>query len=150
MLGPLPYRVLSMIVATAGTFDLFHVGHVNLLRRCRVLAGDEGEVVVILNLDEFVERYKNKRPVIPYQDRAEVLRACRYVDVVIPNVGNEDLKPVLDDLRPDVLAVGDDWKERDYHAQITASPGWLRGRGINLRYLPRTAGIASSLIRGRL
>ena len=139
-----------MIVATAGTFDLFRVGHVNLLRRCRVLAGDEGEVVVILNLDDFVERYKGKRPVIGYQERAEVLRSCRYVDVVIPNVGGEDLKPVLNELRPDVLAVGSDWQDRDYHKQITASPGWLRGRGINLRFFPYTTSESSSLIRGRL
>src|SRR4051812_2134643 len=77
----------SMIVATAGTFDLFHAGHANLLRRCRWLAGEDGEVVVILNLDEFVEAYKGRRPVVAYQDRAAVLRALRDVDVVVPNVG---------------------------------------------------------------
>lgn len=139
-----------MIVATAGTFDLLHVGHVNLLRRCRALAGDEGEVIVILNLDEFVERYKGKRPVIPYQERATMLRALRDVDVVVPNVGHEDLKPVLNEVRPDVLAVGDDWKDRDYHKQINASPGWLRGRGINVRYFPYTQSTSSTLIRERL
>src|SRR5690242_9580210 len=119
-----------MIVATAGTFDLFHEGHVNLLRRCRFLAGEDGEVIVILNLDDFVEAYKGRRPAVPYQARAAVLRECRSVDVVVPNVGGADLKPSLAEVRPDLLVVGDDWKDKDYHAQIGATPSWLRGRGI--------------------
>lgn len=139
-----------MIVATAGTFDLFHVGHVNLLRRCRMLAGEEGEVIVILNLDEFVERYKGRLPIIGYQDRADVLRAMRDVDVVVPNVGGADLKPVLHEIRPDLLVVGSDWQTKDYHAQINASPDWLSRRGINLIYHPYTPRISSSAIRERL
>lgn len=141
---------LSMIVATAGTFDLFHVGHANLLRRCRWLAGDDGEVIVILNLDDFVESYKGKRPVIGYQDRAAVLRALRDVDVVVPNVGGSDLKPSLIEAAPDILLVGSDWQARDYYAQINASPAWLRAHGITVRYEPYTPNISTSLIRERM
>ncbi len=139
-----------MNVATAGTFDLFHAGHVNLLRRCRWLAGEEGEVIVILNLDEFVERYKGRKPIVAYQDRAAVLRECRSVDVVVPNVGGPDLKPSLTEIRPDLLVVGDDWKDKDYHGQIGATPSWLRGRGINLYFVPYTPNISTSLIRERM
>lgn len=138
-----------MRVCTIGTFDLFHRGHVNLLARCRTLAGD-GEVVVGLNLDEFVEEYKGRAPVIDYSDRAAVLRACRYVDVVVPNVGKADSKPILMSIRPDLLVVGSDWQDRDYHAQIDASPAWLEQRGIRLVYLSYTAGISSTAIKERL
>jgi glycerol-3-phosphate cytidylyltransferase len=105
---------------------------------------------VILNLDEFVERYKGKRPVIGYQDRAAVLRALRDVDVVVPNVGGPDLKPSLTEVRPDLLVIGSDWKDKDYYGQIGASPDWLRKRGIALRFEPYTEHISSSLIRERL
>lgn len=139
-----------MVIATAGTFDLFHVGHVNLLRRCRLLAGEDGEVIVILNLDEFVEAYKGRRPVIGFQDRAAVLRAMRDVDVVVANVGGADLKVTLEEVRPDILVVGSDWQDKDYHAQIGATPSWLRSRGINLIYHPYTPHISSTAIRERL
>jgi len=138
-----------MRVCTLGTFDMFHRGHVNLLARCRTLAGD-GEVVVGLNLDEFVEAYKGRRPVIDYSDRAAVLRSCRYVDVVVPNVGKNDCKPILMAVRPDLLVVGSDWRDRDYHAQIDASPAWLEQRGIRLVFLPYTADISTTLIRERM
>lgn len=139
-----------MVIATAGTFDLLHIGHLNLLRRCRWLAGDEGEVIVILNMDDFVESYKGRRPVIPYAERAAMLRALRDVDVVVPNVGGADLKPSLTEARPDLLVVGSDWKTKDYYGQIGASPDWLRKRGIALRFEPYTPGVSTTLIRSRL
>lgn len=138
-----------MIVATLGTFDLFHRGHVNLLRRCREVAqGDE--VIVGLNLDEFVEEFKGRRPVVNYSDRAAVLRACRYVDLVVPNVGKADSKPILMSMRPDVLVVGSDWQDRDYHAQIAASPEWLAARGIHIIYVPYTTDISTTALRRRI
>jgi len=137
-------------VYVGGTFDLFHTGHVNLLRGAHRLAGEDPEVVVALNTDEFVEAYKGRRPVISYSDRAEVLRACRYVDIVIPNVGGADSKPTLMSVRPDLLVVGSDWRDKDYHAQIGASPKWLANRGINLVFLPYTPFISSTSIRTSL
>ena len=138
-----------MRVCTLGTFDLFHRGHVNLLARCRALAGN-GEVLVGLNLDEFVLEYKGRAPVVNYSDRAAVLRACRYVDVVLPNVGKSDSKPILMSMRPDLLVVGSDWRDKDYNAQIDASDEWLAMRGIRLVYLPYTREISTTLLRGRM
>jgi cytidyltransferase-like protein len=71
---------VSNIVYTGGTFDLFHSGHVNLLKRCREVAGPDGKVVASLNTDDFIWQFKNKRPVCSESERAEVLLACRYVD----------------------------------------------------------------------
>ena len=85
-----------------------------------------------------------------YSDRAAVLRSCRYVDLVVPNVGKSDCKPILMSIRPDLLVVGSDWQCRDYHAQIDASPEWLAMRGIRLVYLPYTAEISTTLLRGRM
>lgn len=138
-----------MRVSTLGTFDLFHRGHVNLLMRCRAMARG-GEVVVGLNLDEFIEEFKGRPPVVDYADRAAVLRACRYVDLVVPNIGKADSKPILMSIRPDLLVVGSDWKDKDYNAQINASPEWLAERGIRLVYLPYTAEISTTLLRGRM
>ncbi len=60
-----------MNVITLGTFDLFHLGHLKLLKRCRDFAGEHGVVTVGLNTDEFITRYKGKPPVMSYEERAE-------------------------------------------------------------------------------
>lgn len=139
-----------MRVYTGGTFDLFHYGHVGLLRQCRAIAGPNGTVTVGLNTDEFVALYKDRAPVMTYAEREIVLGACRYVDEVIPNVGGHDSKPAIDGARPDVLVIGSDWLNKDYHAQLSVTPQWLDERGITIRYVPYTEGISTSSIRKRL
>ena len=134
------------VVLTLGTFDLFHAGHVNLLARCRILAGKRGLVVVALNPDEFIEQYKGRPPVISYQDRYSVVSACRYVDRVIRGTGS-DSKPAIESVGPDVIAVGSDWESKDYHAQLGVTPEWLAERNIRIEYLPYTPNISSSQIR---
>lgn len=135
-----------MIVYTGGTFDLFHSGHVNLLQRCSEL----GSVTVALNTDEFIEAYKGKPPVMSYAEREAVLRACRYVDDVIPNVGGADSKISIDLVHPDIIVIGSDWARRDYYAQMQFDQDWLDARGIGLAYIPYTSGISTTNIKGRL
>lgn len=137
---------MGLTIYTGGTFDLFHSGHVNLLRQCKQL----GRVVVSLNTDEFIENYKGKPPVIRYDDRYEVLSACKYVDEVIPNIGGEDSKPAIEAVMPNIIAVGSDWARRDYHAQMGFTQDWLDERGISLLYIPYTQGISSTDIKKRL
>jgi len=134
-------------VYTGGTFDLFHIGHVRLLWRCSKLASPDGEVVVALNTDDFVAAYKGRPPVIPYAERREILEACRYVDRVVPNHGGADSKPAIEWVQPDIIAVGSDWQDRDYHAQMGFTQAWLDERGIRLIYLPYTEGVSTSDIR---
>jgi len=136
-----------MIVLTLGTFDLFHYGHVRLLLRCRGLAGPSGKVIVALNPDAFVEQFKGRRPVLSYEDRKEVLEACRYVDKVVANDGGADSKPVITRVRPDLIVVGDDWKHRDYYAQLSVTEAWLEQQDIRVIYVPYTSTISSSQIR---
>lgn len=138
-------------VLTLGTFDLFHAGHVNLLRACDQEAGPSGRVVVGLNTDGFVLRYKHHLPVIDYRDREAVLIACRYVSAVVPNDQPDGtIRDVLDAVRPDVIVVGSDWQGRDYLAQLGIGPDDLRAYSTRIAYRPYTSGISSTAIKERL
>jgi glycerol-3-phosphate cytidylyltransferase len=138
---------LGLKLYTGGTFDLFHSGHANFLRVCAEISDT---VVVSLNTDEFIEAYKGKPPVISYKDRYEVLMACRYVDWVIPNSGGADSKPAIQEVSPDIIAIGSDWARKDYCAQMGFTQDWLDERGISVIYIPYTAGISSTAIKARL
>lgn len=137
----------SMKLYTGGTFDLFHSGHVNFLKQCKKVADF---VIVSLNTDDFVEKYKNKKPIVSYEDRSAVLLACRYVDEVIPNAYGEDSKPTILQVNPDIIAIGDDWAKKDYYKQMNFTQDWLDQHEITLIYLPYKEGISSSVIRQRL
>jgi glycerol-3-phosphate cytidylyltransferase len=137
---------MSNLVYTGGTFDLFHAGHARFLQRCAEL----GPVVVALNTDEFIEEYKGKPPVISYADREAVLLACRYVDRVVPNIAGADSKPTIEEVWPDIIAIGTDWARRDYHAQMGFDQDWLDEREIALIYIPYTQGISSTAIKERM
>jgi glycerol-3-phosphate cytidylyltransferase len=143
---------MRMIIYTGGSFDLFHVGHLELLDACRQLAGADGRVVVSLNTDQFITDYKGHAPAQSFDVRAEVLRACRHVDLVVANVGGPDSRPAIDVVRPDLLVIGADWldpdeDERRYHAQLGVTPEWLAERGLRIAYIPRTRGTSSTALR---
>lgn len=137
---------MSEIIYTGGTFDLFHSGHVNFLKRCAAL----GDVYVALNSDEFVESYKGYPPIISYDDRKEVLQSCRYVKDVVSNIGNEDSTISIDMVQPSIIAIGSDWARKDYYSQMGFTQDWLDKRGIGLVYFPYTPNISSTQIRQNL
>ena len=138
------------IVYTGGTFDLFHSGHVNLLKRCREVAGQDGKVVVALNTDDFIFQFKNKKPICSEQERLDVLLACKYVDEVVMNVGGQDSRISIEMVAPNYIVVGSDWANKDYYAQMSFTQEWLDERGIGLVYVPYTKTISSTKIRGRM
>ena len=137
---------MGLKVYTGGTFDLFHAGHVRFLERCRQF----GNVTVALNTDEFIEAYKGKPPVMSYEERAEVLLACRFVHDVVPNFDGADSRTAIDWVEPDLIVIGSDWAVRDYHAQMGFDQAWLDERGIGLCYLPYTKGVSSTDIKARI
>lgn len=141
--------MVSRIVLTLGTFDLLHVGHLELLRESRSLS-QGGKVVVGLNTDGFVERYKGQPCVQTYAERAEMLMACRYVDLVVANVGEQDSRTVIDVVRPDLLTIGDDWLTRDYLGQLGLTQDWLDERKLEIAYIPRTTGESTTRLRALL
>ena len=139
-----------MKIYTGGTFVLFHAGHVNFLKRCKQLVGLDGQVIVSLNTDEFISAYKGKPPICTYEERAEVLLACQFVDQVIPNIGGSDSKPAIMSVEPNYIAIGTDWARRDYYAQMQFDQDWLDDLKIGLIYIPYTSNISSTDIKSRL
>ena len=140
----------GLVVYTGGTFDLFHAGHVNFLKRCKEIAGELGSVVVSLNTDEFIKEYKGKPPVVSFSDRMAVLKACKYVDQVIANSGGADSKPTILQVSPNIIAIGTDWARKDYYKQMQFTQDWLDEKDISLIYIPYTKGISSTEIKTRL
>lgn len=125
-----------------GVFDLFHVGHVNLLKRASGLCD---RLIVGVSIDELVQ-YKGKSPVIPFAERVHVVESCRYVDVVIPQTDMDKISLVTK-LNVDRLFVGDDWygseKWRLYEVELSVL-------GCDVVYLPYTHGTSSTLINKTL
>ena len=135
----------DLTVYTGGTFDLFHAGHVNFLRRCAEI----GDVVVALNTDEFIESYKGQPPVCSFQERRDVLEACRWVASVVTNTGGADSKESILDVRPDVIAIGTDWARKDYYLQMGFTQDWLDEMDISLMYIPYTHSISTTKLKAR-
>ena len=141
--------ILLAIIYTGGTFDLFHSGHINLLSRCREIAGLDGKVIVSLNTDEFILKYKGKAPIMNQNERRQVLLSCKFVDEVIINVGNEDSTIAIEEARPNYIVVGSDWAMKNYYQQMNFSQEWLDERKIGLVYVPYTRDISSTNIKKR-
>lgn len=93
-------------VITYGTFDLFHIGHVNLLKRAKSL-GDR--LIVGVSTDEF-NQSKGKTTLVPYAHRAAILESCRYVDLVIPEQNWQQKRPDIVQHKVDIFVMGDDWR----------------------------------------
>lgn len=137
------------IVYTGGTFDLFHSGHVNLLKRCKDIAGN-GLVVVSLNTSEFIEKYKGTPPVCSDDERFAVVSACMYVDEVVWNIGGSDSKIAIEMVSPDYIVIGSDWAKKDYYSQMNFTQEWLDKKGIGLVYVPYTKNVSSTDIKKRI
>lgn len=121
-----------------GVFDLFHIGHLNILRNAKVLCS---KLIVGVTTDELVS-YKHKKAVISYKERAEIVRSIEYVDMVIPQE-EIDKYEIWSKLHFDILFVGSDWHN---------NPKWkiyerkLKAKGVRIIYLPYTKGTTSTLI----
>jgi glycerol-3-phosphate cytidylyltransferase len=141
---------MGLRIYTGGSFDLYHWAHAEFLKRCKQLAGPDGEVIVSLNTDEFIKEYKKKGLVMTYEERRRALLSCRWVDDVVANLGGADSKVAIELVRPDLIVIGSDWARKDYYAQMQFDQDWLDERGIGLCYIPYTQGISSTDIKTRL
>lgn len=123
---------------TTGVFDLFHIGHLNLLRNARALCD---KLVVGVTTDDLVA-YKHKRSVIAFEERFEIVRACRYVDAVVPQE-TLDKFAAWEKLRFDVMFVGDDWFKSERWEALDKK---FQELGVKIVYFPYTKGTSSTLI----
>ena len=135
------------VLYTGGTYDIFHFGHTNFLKQCARISD---EVVVALNTDDFISQFKGMPPVMSYKEREKSLLNCPFVDRVIPNLSGQDSKPTILSVRPNIVAIGDDWAHKDYYKQMQFTQQWLEENKIVLVYIPYTRGISTSEIKSRI
>ncbi len=128
---------------TTGVFDLFHIGHLNILKRAK----EQCEYLIVgVSTDEVVEEYKKKKPVIPFEERLEIIKAIRYVDEVIPQTSMDKLK-AWETLHYDALFHGSDWKGSAMYDEVEEK---LKSVGVDMVFLPHTTGTSSTMIIDRL
>lgn len=133
--------MIKKIVYVQGTWDLFHTGHVNILRKAYKMAK---ELIVGVNTDESVKRHKGDYPIISYHDRVKILKACKYVGRIIEG----DLTFSIDKLKRykiEVLVLGSDWK-----GEYLAGVDEAKEIGIKVVYFPYTKGISTTKIKERI
>lgn len=122
---------------TTGVYDMFHIGHLNILRRAKAQCDF---LIVGVSTDELVKQEKNKTPIITYHERVEIIKELRCVDMVVPQHNKNKLQ-AWNEYHFEKMFVGSDWK---------GTPQWLRFEeqfaplGVEIVYLPYTEGISSS------
>lgn len=131
ILYPAPKKPLTVL--TFGTFDLFHIGHLNIIQRAKELANG-GELIVGISTDAFNFSKKNKNPIINQEERISILKAIRYVDKVFYEESMEKKSEYLIKYKADILVMGDDWKGKF----DDVSPN------IKVLYLSRTPNISTT------
>ena len=128
---------------TTGVFDMFHVGHLNILRRAKEQCD---YLIVGVSTDELCKKRKSKYPIICENDRIQILKAIRYVDKVIKQENMNKLEVIIK-YNIDVVFVGSDWKDtpswNEYEKQFAEV-------GCAIVYLDHTDGISSTILRNRL
>ncbi len=128
---------------TTGVFDMFHIGHLNILKRAKEQCD---YLIVGVSTDEVVETYKQKRPVIPFEERIAIVEAIRYVDKVVPQISMDKME-AYNALKFDALFHGSDWKGSNMYEKIVAD---FEKVGVDVVFLPHTDGISSTIIREKV
>ena len=128
---------------TTGVYDLFHIGHLNILRRAK----EQCEYLIVgVSTDEIVEEYKGKRPVVPFDERIEIVKAIRYVDEVVPQTSMNKME-AWEKIHFDALFHGSDWKGSHMYDDIEKK---LKEVGVDMVFLPHTEGTSSALLTDKL
>lgn len=128
---------------TTGVYDMFHVGHLNILKKAKELCE---YLIVGVTTDRLSQERKGKLPIICQEDRIAIVEAVRYVDKVVIQDDMDKLKPVVEN-KVDAVFVGSDWK---------GTPSWVEYEkqfasvGCQVVYLDHTDGISSTILRERL
>ena len=122
---------------TAGVYDLFHIGHLNLLKSAKSVCD---RLIVGVSTDELVMEYKNKKPVISYSDRSQIVSSITYVDGVVAQRTLSKVE-MWHRLKFNTLIVGDDWL---HTPQWTNTEAELNELGCRVFYFPRTRGVSST------
>lgn len=124
---------------TTGVFDMFHIGHLNILKRAK----EQCEYLIVgVSTDEVVQSYKHKTPIVPFEDRCTIVSAIKYVDEVVPQV-SMDKFAAWQKLHFNALFHGDDWKGSPMYEKAQAS---FEKVGVDVVFLPHTDGVSSTFL----
>mgnify|MGYP004547596869 CR=1 FL=1 len=128
---------------TSGVYDMFHIGHLNIIQRAKEQCD---YLIVGVTSDELCLKRKNKLPIIPEKDRIAIVKAIKYVDKVIVQSDMDKLR-IVKDYHVDKVFVGSDWKgTKSWNEYENA----FKAVGCEVVYLDHTDGISSTILRGRL
>lgn len=128
---------------TTGVFDMFHIGHLNILKRAKAQCD---YLIVGVSTDELVKEYKNKSPIIPFEERADIVQAIDYVDKVVPQI-NRDKFWAWKQIEFNVMFVGDDWKGNDLFKEVEFE---FKKVGVDVVYFEYTKDTSSTILREKL
>ncbi|UTV98695.1 adenylyltransferase/cytidyltransferase family protein [Marinomonas rhizomae] len=131
---------MKKIGYTTGVFDLFHIGHLNVLKRAKL---ECDYLIVGVSTDELCMEAKNKKPVIPFQERMEIVEAIKFVDEVVPQV-NYDKEEAWNNLKFDKMFVGDDWKGSDKWNKLEED---FKKLNVEIHYFSYTSHTSSTKLR---
>ncbi len=124
---------------TTGVFDLFHIGHLNILKNAKVYCD---YLIAGVSTDELAFEYKHKKPIIPFKERFEIVDSIKYVDKTITQFSLDKIE-VWNKYKFDVLFHGDDWKGSALYNETELR---LKSAGVDVVYLPHTNGTSSTLL----
>ena len=128
---------------TTGVFDMFHIGHLNILKRAK----EQCEYLIVgVSTDEVVESYKKKTPVIPFEERCAIVSAIKYVDEVVPQTSMDKME-AFKKLKFNAMFHGSDWKGSDMYNKIVDE---FKKVGVDVVLLPQTEGISSTTIKEKM
>lgn len=125
---------------TTGVFDMFHIGHLNILRNAKKQCK---HLIVGVSTDELVKSYKQKTPVIPFEERVAIVESIRYVDEVVPQT-SMDKYAAWKQLHFNAIFHGDDWKGSDMYNEVEKQ---LHAVGVDMVFLPHTQGTSSTMLK---
>ena len=128
-----------LIGYTAGVYDLFHIGHLNILKNAKSLCD---KLIVGVSTDQLVKEYKNKNTIIPFEERIDIIRSLKYVDAVTPQ-DTMDKFSIWEKLKFDLMIVGDDWYKTNKWEKYEKI---FSDVGVKIIYFPHTKGTSSTLI----
>ena len=128
---------------TTGVFDMFHIGHLNILRRAKEQCD---YLIVGVSTDELVQKDKHKTPIIPFEKRSAIVQAIRYVDEVVPQMDKNKLE-AWERYHFNKMFVGSDWQGTDVWKHFEEQ---FRPVGVEIVYLSHTDGISSTILREKL
>ena len=122
---------------------MFHIGHLNILKRAK----EQCDFLIVgVSTDELVQEYKNKIPVVPFEQRIEIVKAIRYVDKAVAQTSMNKMEAWKEN-RFNVMFHGDEWKGSELYKKYEEE---FRQVGAEIVYLPHTEGISSTILRQKL